>query len=120
MKRRIVCGLMLGMLLSIGTTVGAMTIWDGNLTTENPMFSAPRAYSWLCAGEATNVDLTVYAEKSGYSSKSLSQHWDSGSIFETDWLVGPTYSASGTKFSTTQRGYDCTGKWRDTYAVATY
>lgn len=109
-KKPIIAGMILGLVLTSPITVGAMSInvW-GELTTENPVWSAPKGKATTtgrkkivakCTAEKNGVTRTERVEKNG------------GGSVKTGWVFGPTYKSAGTKFKSVHTGYSHAGKYQ--------
>ena len=74
-------------------------VYKRQLYTKNPLYSAPKGYSDTYGYKKITAKCTV--SKSGYTTRSVSSSKSLKSGFggvETDWISGPTYKSSGTKF----------------------
>lgn len=109
----IAAGVLCGALFA--TVVGAATLnISGTLTTKNPIYSAPKGYTSTFGYKKVTAKCTV--SKSGYTSKSVSSSKSAkkGCIYvESDWVTGPTYKSSGTKFKGKHTGYDYFGVYSE-------
>lgn len=112
-KKQIIAGVVVGCLLFSTVTLGAMTkILTGDLITKNPIYSAPKGYATTMGFNRITAKCTV--SKSGYTTKSVSasRNVKNGGSIETDWVSGPTYASSGTKFKSVHTGYDKDGTYQ--------
>jgi hypothetical protein len=98
---------------------GAMTNnVDGKLYTRNPVTSGPQGYAWNMGFKTITA-----VSKSGHTTKSISASKNAGSYddsVETDWLIGPTYTSAGTKFTSFHSGYNTDGVYQTKYASKSY
>ena len=112
-KKCVLLGCTIGILMSSIITATAMTTsLDGHLYTKNPLWSAPKGYASTAGYKKITAKCTV--SKSGYSTKSVSTSDNAGTAggyIETDWIYGPTYKSSGTKFTSKHTGYDYFGTY---------
>lgn len=109
----IIIGIACGAIMSI--PVGAATIIvEGQLYTSNPVYSAPKGYATTAGYNSITAKCSV--SKSGYNTKSVSvsQKCNKGSqgYIETDWVSGPTWKSSGTKFTSKHTGYTYDGDYK--------
>lgn len=118
--KTIATGALCGVLFA--TVVGAATLnISGTLTTKNPIYSAPKGYASTFGYKKISAKCTV--SKSGYTTKSVSSSKSAkkGCLnVETDWVTGPTYKSSGTKFQSKHTGYDHFGVYSELTASKKY
>lgn len=116
----IAMGALCGVMLT--SVVGAATLYvEGTLYTKNPLYSAPKGYSDTCGYKKITAKCTV--SKSGYTTRSVSSSKSLKSGFggvETDWISGPTYKSSGTKFVSKHTGYSHDGIYSELKASKKY
>lgn len=118
MKKKLLVGLTLTLAL---TTIGAfkssaMTLWWGQLYAYNPVYSAPYGEMYVMAGNGRNVYLTCTAAKSGYATRTSSQSFKTVTSEVSVTQSGPTWTASGTSFTGTDRGTDHDGTYHNEVA----
>lgn len=120
MCKIIAMGILCGVLFT--SIAGAATLnVSGNLTTKNPIYSAPKGYADTCGYKKITAKCTV--SKSGYTTKSVSSSKSAKSGFlyvESDWVSGPTYKSSGTKFVSKHTGYNYNGVYTELSASKKY
>lgn len=105
MRKVILLGCLTGVILAGGLNADAMScIPEGTLYTQNPIISAPKGYA-RTIGPTGTISAKCTVSKSGYTTKSTSVSGQGGSMVETDWIYGPTYASSGTKFKSNHTGY---------------
>ena len=116
----IAMGALCGVMLT--SVVGAATLYvEGTLYTKNPLYSAPKGYSDTYGYKKITAKCTV--SKSGYTTRSVSSSKSLKSGFggvETDWISGPTYKSSGTKFVSKHTGYSHDGIYSELKASKKY
>lgn len=116
-KKSIIAGVITGLMLSIAVTSGAMsTTVVGYLHHKNPITSAPKAYAETMGFKSLTAKCT--ASKGGKTNSHKVS--GSGPSVETDWVSGPTYASSGTKFSGVHTGYDVDGYYHSLTSSYTY
>ena len=110
-KKSIFAGVFTAIILTTTIYVGAMTsTLCGTLYTKNPLLSAPKGYAWTMGFSTCTAQCT--ASKDGVTnSQTVSKYLKDGGSIETDWISGPTYSSSGTTFSSVHTGYDDKGNY---------
>ena len=115
MRKSIISGIICGVML-ISTVAGAKTLsLDGYLETRNPIYSAPQGrastygYKTCTAQVKATKNGTTNSQKKSGTEKAI-----------TSWVSGPTYTSSGTTFSSTHTGYDYWGNYTVKYASYKY
>lgn len=118
LKRPVIAGMILGLVLTSSVTVGAMTTMvEGYLYTQNPIYSAPRGYAKTIGHK--KITAKCSATKNGQTnSKKVTKK--SGGTIETDWVYGPTYKSASTKFKSEHTGYTMWGDYKTLSAAKKY
>ncbi len=118
LKKPIVAGMILGMVLTSAITAGAMTkTVCGELKTQNPLYSAPRGYAWTMGHK--KITAKCSATKGGETNSKKVTKNSTGSV-ETDWVYGPTYASSGTTFKSVHTGYSSSGVYASLQASRSF
>lgn len=111
MKKAIVLGSLFGVLIMGTINVGAITTKPiGTLSTQNPIYSAPRGYAGTI-GPVGPISAKCTVSKSGYVTRSVSASIKQSGSVETSWVYGPTYKSAGTKFKSKHTGYNIYGNY---------
>lgn len=117
-KKTIGLSVLFGLLLAGLTFIsvkGATLYLEGYISTSNPIYSAPYAHATTCGYRSLTAECEV--SKAGYPTRSTSINGNTPLpshffYIVTDDIYGPTWTSSGTSFTSYHTGYSYYGEYQ--------